>query len=159
MCVIQHLHTHNPRFNKVWGPLAEIPQQLILPIPSGEVIFLCPEYIICYWLFIWTQILQNLKYFAMRMCWKHLMSLPEVLWCTDFLGETASTSSVILCLLYAKTGSYFKNRAKVPDVRIAKTPETDVQSVSLFKAINPKCELMLSPIFHHFFCTQNVCKE
>jgi len=63
MCVIQHLHTHNSRFNKVWGPLAEIPMQLLLPIPPGDATLLCPEHIICYWLFIWTQILQNLKFF------------------------------------------------------------------------------------------------
>lgn len=147
MCVIQHLHTRNSRFNKVWGPLAEIPKQLILPIPPGEAIFLCPEYIICYWLFIWTQILQNLKYFPMRMCWKHLIGLAGVLWCIGLLGETvASTSSIILCLLCAKTGTYLKDRAKVPNARIAKTPETDVHSLSLFKSINSKCELMLSSI-------------
>lgn len=159
MCVIQHRHTRSSRFNKVWGPFTEIPKLFILPIPSGETIFLCPEYIICYWLFFWTQILQNLKYFPMRMCWKHLMGLPGVLWCIGLLGETVAwTSSVILCLLYAKTGSYFKDRAKVPDVRIAKTPETDVHTLSLFKAINSKYELMLSSIAfsaHKMFVESN----
>ena len=52
------------------------------------------------------------------MCWKYLMGLPGVLWCIGLLGDTvASTSSVILCLLYAKTVSYLKDRAKALQVK------------------------------------------
>lgn len=141
MCVIQHLHTLNSRFNKFWGPLAEIPKQLtLLYSPRWSCISVSRIHYLLLTFHLDTD-LAEFKIFSYEdvlktsdgLAWGIVIHRPSGRDCSINL---ICNSVSALC----KDRKLFK-RAKVPDVRIAKTPETDVQSLSLFKAINSKCEL------------------